>query len=246
MFLSFFPHFVAMRAVSWELRNTFYFRRWNCWLFTGSISQAKRHRKSIPKFIGHCAILAWSPGLSFHRTTGRFMCDPRPWMTFHIVYIYMCVCFSCEDIGDETSCLLVFSTAKEDAVAEKMRGQLRTKTSKYIAMSYYNGIYIVVIATIINIIVSYCFYDWQLCLLLIFTIISVPCHVHLPQALPLPKAGEIDVNRLVRNSGAPWHGWHGVEARRWDVLPLVDLGNFCDSSVWIHSEIIYDNMFKDG
>ena len=38
----------------------------------------------------------------------------------------ICICFSCEDIGDETSCLLVFSTAKEDAeLAEKMP----TKTS---------------------------------------------------------------------------------------------------------------------
>ena len=82
-----FPHFAAMRAFSWELRNTLYFRRWNCWLFTGSISQAKRHRQSIPKFIGYCAILAWSPGLSFHKTTGRFMRDPQPWMTFHLVYL---------------------------------------------------------------------------------------------------------------------------------------------------------------
>lgn len=77
---------------------------------------------------------------------------------------------------------------------------------------------------------------------MIFTIISVPCHVRLPQALPFPKAGEIDVNRLVRNSGAPWHGWHGVEARRWDVLPLVDLGKFCDSSVWKNP--FWDNIWS--
>ena len=86
-----------------------------------------------------------------------------------------------------------------------MRGQIWTNTSNYIARSY-SGILLllhVIAMMIIPIVSNYMIiYNHWNSLSLVSHVISIflnLCHF-------TPKAGEIDVNRLVRNSGTPWHG----------------------------------------